>query len=144
MPSDLQHTLTLASERGASCWLSALPVEEHGFVLHKSAFRDALCLRYGWLPSGLPAQCACGRGFTVNHVMNCPTGGFPTLRHNELRDFTASILTEVCADVRVEPPLQPLTGEHLAFATANVEDGAHVDVSAMGFWRSRHQKAFLM
>ena len=35
-----------------------------------------------------------------------------------------------------------LTGEHLAFATANVEDGVRVDVSAMQFWGSRHQKAF--
>ena len=78
-------------------------------------------------------QCACGWGFTVDHVMNCSTGGFPALHHNELQNFTASILTEVCTDVRVEPPLQPLTGEHLAFATANVEDGARVDVSAMGF-----------
>ena len=135
-------TLTLASEKGASSWLSVLPVEKHGFALHKSAFRDALCLWYGWLPSGFPAQCVCGWGFTVDHVMNCPTGGFPTLRHNELRDFTASILTEVCADVRVEPPLQPLTGEHLAFATANVEDGARVDVSAMGFWEVATRRIF--
>ena len=84
LPSDLQHTLTLASERRTSSWLSALPIEEHGFALHKSAFRDALCLWYRWLPSGLPAQCACGQGFTADHVTNCPTGGFPALRHNEL------------------------------------------------------------
>ena len=25
---------------------------EHGFALHKAAFRDALCLCYGWLPIG--------------------------------------------------------------------------------------------
>ena len=45
--------------------------------------------------------------------MNCPTSGFPTLRYNKLRDFIASILTEVFADVRVEPPLQPLTVAYL-------------------------------
>jgi len=44
-----------------------------------------------------------------------------------LRDFTAAVLTEVCSDVTVEPPLQPLTGETLHFATTNNEDG---DVSA--------------
>ena len=27
---------------------------------------DALCLRYGWLPSGLLAKCVSGHGFTVN------------------------------------------------------------------------------
>ena len=34
--------------------------------------------------------------------MNCPTGGFPTIRHNELRDFTASLLSEICFNVGVE------------------------------------------
>ena len=52
------------------------------------------------------------------------------------------MLTEVCSDVRVEPPLQPLTGETLRFATANREDEAHVDVSAAGFWGYKYQKAF--
>ena len=109
LPVGLQRIVALSSEKGASSWLSALPVEEHGFALHKSAFRDALCLRYGWLPSGLPTQCVCGQGFSVDHSMNCPTGGYPTLRHNELRDFTAAILSEVCTDVCVEPPLQSLS-----------------------------------
>ena len=40
--------MTIAKERGASSWLSARPVEEHGFALHKAAFRDAIALRYGW------------------------------------------------------------------------------------------------
>jgi len=31
--------------------------------------------------------------------MNCPTGGYPTL--NELRDFTADALSEVCSGVCV-------------------------------------------
>ena len=119
-----------------------MSVEEHGFALHKSAFRDAICLRYGWLPSGLPAHCVCGQGFSVNHAMNCPTGGYPTLRHNELRDFTAETLSEVCTDVCVEPSLQPLTGETFDYTTANLEDGARVDVCAADFWGSRHQKAY--
>ena len=142
LPVGLQRIVALSSEKGASSWLSALPVEEHGFALHKGAFRDALCLRYGWLPSGLPTQCVCGQGFSVDHSMNCPTGGYPTLRHNELRDFTAAILSEVCTDVCVEPPLQSLSGETLTYATANREDGARLDVSAVGFWGGHHQRAF--
>ena len=43
--------------------------------------------------------------------MNCPTSGFSALQYNELCDFTVSLLSEVCHDVIVEPPLQPLTGE---------------------------------
>ena len=44
----------------------------------------------------------------------------------------------------VEPLMQPLTGETLHFATANNEDGAHVNVFASGFWGYKHQKAFLI
>ncbi len=43
------RTLDLASERGASNWLTSLPISEFGFSLHKGAFVDALCLCYGWL-----------------------------------------------------------------------------------------------
>ena len=88
LPTELKQIISLSGDKGASSWLSVLPVEEHGFALHKSAFCDAICLHYGWLPSGLPAHCVCGQGFSVNHAMNCPTGEYPTLRHNELRDFT--------------------------------------------------------
>ena len=77
LPSDLKWMICLLSEKGASSWLSALPVEEHGFALHKGAFWDALFLRYGWLPSGLPVCCVCGQGFSIDHALNCPTGGYP-------------------------------------------------------------------
>ena len=62
--------------------------------------------------------------------------------HNDLRDFTATLLTEVCPNVCIEPPLQALTGEMLLHDTSNSEDGACLDVSAQGFWGDRHQRAF--
>ena len=33
-----QRSIKVASEKGASSWLVALPIEKHGFSLHKSAF----------------------------------------------------------------------------------------------------------
>ena len=45
--TSLQHSMSLAQEKGASSWLIALRMEEFGFTLHKGAFRDALALRYG-------------------------------------------------------------------------------------------------
>jgi hypothetical protein len=77
LPSSLQKALTVSAEKWASSWLSTLPIEEHGYVLHKGAFRDALCLRYGWRPSHLPSHCICGRLLTTEHALNCPRGGFP-------------------------------------------------------------------
>ena len=48
LPASLQQSMKVACETGASTWLSMLPIQELGFALHKGAFRDALCLRYGW------------------------------------------------------------------------------------------------
>ncbi len=67
-----------------------------GFNLHKGAFRDALALRYGWTPPHTPTTCECGTRFSVEHALSCPRGAFPIIRHNEVRDLTASLLTEVC------------------------------------------------
>ena len=102
-----------------------------------------MALRYGWTPKNAPSKCECGKVFTVEHALSCPKGGFPILRHNEIRDFTASLLTEVCHDVQVEPELQPLTGESLTNATANSQDGARLDISANGVWGGRFEKTFL-
>ena len=54
----------------------------------------------------------------------------PSLRHNEIRDLTANLLTEVCSNVCVEPELQPLSGESLKNRTANTEDHARLDIGA--------------
>ena len=36
-----------------------------GFDLHKSAFRDAITLRYGWTPADLPTAYVCVSHFSV-------------------------------------------------------------------------------
>ena len=128
-------------EKGASNWLSALPLKEAGFSLNKLEFRDAIALRYDLPVPRLPDICACGNEFTRDHAMICKTGGFVSLRHNELRDLTGNMLREACRNVEVEPLLQPLTGEKLRYQTSIKEDNAQLDLSALGFWR-RGEKAF--
>ena len=83
----------------------------------------------------------CDKQFSVEHDLCCPCGSLPTIRHNELRYITAGLLTELCHSVEVEPSLQPLSGESFQHKSANVEDGAHLDVVANGFWE-RGQKAY--
>ena len=69
-------------------------------------------------------------------------GGFPTIRHNEIRDLTASLLTEVCPNVAIEPHLQPLSGESFRLASTYTDDGARLDVHARGFWNTRQDAFF--
>ena len=134
----------LAQEKGASNWLSCLPLKSHNLVLHKTAFRDAIVLCYHWLPSACPTSCACGHSFTIEHALSCPKGGFPSLRlrHNEVRDLTANLLSEVCNNVVTEPHLQPLSGETLQYKTANRDDNARLDIAANGFWGGRFERSY--
>ena len=52
----------------------------------------------------------------------------------------ANLLDEVAYDVRVEPPLTPLTGEGLP-SGSNIADDARLDEAARGFWE-RCEMAF--
>ena len=142
LSNPLKKAKELASEKGASSWLTALPIADHGFCLHKGAFRDALCLRYNWNPPFLPSSCVCGSSFQVDHALSCHRGGFPSIRHNELRDLTAHLLTEVCSNVGVEPALQPLGSERMDYRSANTEDSARLDIKADNFWNRDRQSAF--
>ena len=138
-----QHSLNLSMEKGASNWLSALPIKSYSFHLHKSAFRDAIHLRYGWNIPDKPSTCTCGQPFSIEHTLSCAKGGFPSIRHNEIRDITASLLSEVCSNVEIEPHLQPLTGEQLTLQTANREPNARLDIAANGVWGGRFKKRIL-
>ena len=66
-----------------------------------------------------------------------PRGGF---RHNEIRDLTATLLSEVCNDVQVEPEF---TTETMSGQSANTTNGARLDVAASGFWGGRREKIFV-
>ena len=82
----------------------------------------------------MPSTCTCGSKFTVEHALSCAKGGFPSIRHNEIRDLTAVLLTEVCNDVSIEPGLQPVPNDTLIGATANHQHGARLDIAANSFW----------
>ena len=127
LSTKLQKNLTICSEKGTSNWLSALPISEHGFALHKRAFRDALCLWYSWRPSHLPCHCVCCQHFTIEHALSCSRGEFPFIRYNEVRNITADVLSGIRYSVGTELNLQPVTGEQFEHKTTNREDRARLD-----------------
>ncbi|XP_063588678.1 uncharacterized protein LOC134765814 [Penaeus indicus] len=136
---EMKKRLEMASEVGASNWLTTLPIRSKGFSLNKQEFVDAISLRYGWAIDGLQQQCTCGSSFDPNHAMTCKTGGFVCMRHDEVRDVTAQMLGEVSRDVRVEPSLIPTAGRNFSLQSTNTADDARLDVSANGFWHRQRQ-----
>ncbi len=77
IPSPPNLAGSATNDLSLSFWLTTLPLEEHGFHLHKSAFYDALALRYSWSPQHLPSNCVCGSKLSIDHALYCPKGGFP-------------------------------------------------------------------
>ena len=62
------------------------------------------------------------------------------MRHNNVRDFEATLLREVCKDVKVEPELLPIGSERNQ--STNIAEKARADVSAIGVW-SPMERTFL-
>ena len=141
LPRRTRRAVDLACEKGASSWLTAIPLKDMNFHLSKREFRDALRLRYDWAIPDSPSVCVCGCDFTdADHAMICQRGSLIIQRHNEIRDLEAELLDMVCHDVAVEPTLQPLTGEELNRG-ANTAPDARLDVHCRGFWE-RQRAAF--
>ena len=117
--------------------LPGLPLAEHGFALHKGAFHDVLALyaMTGHHPSCQPNVTVHGSCFSVEHALSCAKGGFPSIiRHNKIRDLTATLLTEVYNNVSIEPDVQLATDEVSSGAiySANLQDSARLDIAANG------------
>ena len=84
----------------------------------------------------LPSTCVCGQAFDTTHALSCPTGGLPSIRHNEVRDLLARTLTEVCSDVATEPPVSVSTT--VSDPTAECK---RLDICAGGFWSGQLEAA---
>ena len=61
---------------------------------------------YRWTLLNTPSRCVCGSTFTTDYAMICHPGGVTFVHHND-------VLSNVCNDVAIEPPLQSLSGEVL-------------------------------
>ena len=79
-----------------------------------------------------------GNSLSIIHL----TANVEDIRPSDIRDITAHLITEVCHNVLIEPPLQQLSGEIMSLQSANVQDKARLDIAADGFWGCSHQRAF--
>jgi hypothetical protein len=141
-PPQLQLAMKTTIEKGASSWVTSTPLHEHGTVLHKGDFVDAVYMRYGWTLADLPASCPCGTAFSLQHALDCKLGGYRTIQHNEVRDLFVDVMREAGHVVEAEPLLQKLTGEGFKYKSANKENDARSDLKVTGFWRNMRQAYF--
>ena len=73
LPDKTQRTVDLACKKGASSWLTVIPVKDMDFDLNEREFRDAVSLRYDWPIHDNPSVCVCGSMFTVCLLYTSPS-----------------------------------------------------------------------
>lgn len=142
LPPNQQRAMLISQEKGASFFITTLPLARYGFTLTKGEFLDAVLLRYMWPLPNLPSQCVCGSPFTVEHSQMCHMGGFINMRHDSIKTLLAAEMREVLRDVQLEPSLTPLSGEVILPASANREPDARADIRARGFWTEQQSAYF--
>ena len=138
----MRYTIQLASEKGASGWLKALPLSKHGFDLTKTQLRDGIALRYTWEAKNAPAICPCGKKFSLTHALHCAKGGYMHLRHNEIREVFAKLIDDVCHNVQIVPKLQSLDEEIFSRNSTTTDNDARLDIKANGLWGSGFNRTF--
>ena len=132
MTPEQKRANDVATMKGASSWLSYMPLKTENFVLNKREFHNAIRLRYRLDLKYLPSLCAYGKRFTVHHVMSCMKEGYIHQRHDEVRDLFGKLAEEISKDVQLEPHLIPASGEHLE-RYENAAGEARLDLSVRGF-----------
>ena len=61
LPDNIKRPADLAAEKGASSWLTNIPLKDMNFTLTRREFRDAVHLRYDWHIADTPSTCICWR-----------------------------------------------------------------------------------
>ena len=64
------------------------------------------------------------------------------MRHYEIRDTFANLMSEGCYDVEIDPKLQSLQSESFVNNSTTTEVDARLDVKANGLWGSRFSRTF--
>ena len=62
LPTRTKRAVEIATEKGASNWLTVIPIKDLIFKLNKREFRDAIKLRYDWQITDTPKVCVCVQG----------------------------------------------------------------------------------
>lgn len=116
-------------------WLSVMPLTKHDFDLSPYEFRDAIAIRYKRQPIKMPRACdGCGHNhFTLEHALDCKTGGLVTRRHNEVRDVLGDLMATAWGNCVKEPIIRE---------ASNSLPALRGDLACRGVWEPQREALF--
>ena len=77
--------------------------------------------------------------FDIQHSILCKKGDFIYVKHNDLRDLTANMMSEVCKDTKIKPKVTPLSGGEVQGKMSNKLNEAKEDIRNRGFWEQSNK-----
>ena len=77
--------------------------------------------------------------FDIQHSIRCKKGDFIYVKHNDLRDLTANMMSEVCKDTKIKPKVTPLSGGEVQGKMSNKLNEAKEDIRNRGFWEQSNK-----
>ncbi|KAL7477822.1 hypothetical protein ACHAW6_003615 [Cyclotella cf. meneghiniana] len=132
--------------------LTTIPDRFSGTELSKTEWHDNMSLHYGWHPLALPDHCnGCGKGFTVEHELNCKKGGLVAICHDDAQDKWAHLcsLSLSSTQVTVKPTIfyggDMSAGnprEHPSDGRRHLGNEARGNVLTHGFWQCARGTVF--
>ena len=140
MPDKTQRAVDLACEKGASNWLTVIPLKDMDFDLNKREFRDTVRLRYDWPIPDNPSVCVYGSLFTLDHAMICLRGGLVIRATMRYAIYRPSCLTLLVTMGKLNQHYNLLQAKSLPEGLTKPFD-ARLDVHCRGFWE-RQRAAF--
>ena len=91
----MKRAAIAAEDKGSSSWLTALTLEDFGFLLLKGKCQHDLHLWYGWTLPRLPSLCVCGDSFGIDYDLSCSHGGFLGIRRTSWETFSENSSTKL-------------------------------------------------
>jgi len=128
-------------------WLSVIPNRFDGTELSREEFQDNLAIHNGMRPRGLPERCnGCNEPFTVEHGISCKKGGFVGQGRADVCEELAHLRSMALTPSRISSEPEIFYGRELNAAQRTegevLEDEAHGDVGAHGFWKRGRSTIF--
>ena len=128
---DVRKLLERISEDGT--WITTTLDTFHGTMLSRSEWPESACLRYGMHPLNLQDCCNdCGQGFSIEHGLNCKTGGLVGLTDNDARDKAVCLSEATLGKTYVSYKLMIFSGTDVLISQPGTLQGAAIRCSTAG------------